>query len=55
MGHTGGPVTGSFLGSDADLQNGEKEKVCQWEVEGKGYPTVQLLLWEAPMNLKYFS
>ena len=42
MGHTGGPVTGSFLGSDADLQNGEKEKVCQWEAEGKGYPTVTI-------------
>lgn len=29
MGHTGRSVTGSLLGSDADLQDREKEKACQ--------------------------
>lgn len=29
MGHTGGSVASSLLGSDADVQDGEKEKTCQ--------------------------
>ena len=28
MGHAGCSVAGSLLGSDADLQDGEKEKAC---------------------------